>query len=73
MILLLFLSFFLSKTKASGFCARCFSVVVVVLCCEQKLFSETEKILRQKNKKEEKHLLKHSAQTFYNTAVMSTN
>ena len=74
MIILLFLSFFLSKTKVSGFCARCFSVVVVVvLCREQNFFRETEKILRQKNKKEEKHFLKHSAQTFYNTAVMSTN
>jgi hypothetical protein len=55
MIILLFLSFFLSKTKTSGFCARCFSVVVVVLLFENRnFFRESEKILQQKNKKEER-------------------
>jgi hypothetical protein len=55
MIILLFLSFFLSKTKVSGFCARCFSVVVVVLLFENRnFFRESEKILQQKNKKEER-------------------
>ena len=57
MILLLFLSFFLSKIKVSGFCARCFSVVL--LFENRNFFRETEKILQQKNKKEEKHFLKH--------------
>jgi hypothetical protein len=39
----------------SGFCARCFSVVVVVLLFENRnFFRESEKILQQKNKKEER-------------------
>ena len=69
MIILLFLSFFLSKTKVSGFCARCFSVVVVVLRTEtaEKLKKFCRKIKKKRN------FLKHSAQTFYNTAVMSNN
>ena len=74
MKILLFLSFFLSKTKVSGFCARCFSVVVVVVVVL--LRTETAEKLKknlQKNKKEEKNYLKHRAQTFYNTAVMSNN
>jgi len=71
MIILLFLSFFLSKTKVSGFCARCFSVVVVVLLFENRnFFRETEKILRKKIKKK-RNISSNTfcAQTFYNTAV----
>jgi hypothetical protein len=52
MIILLFLSFFLSKTKVSGFCARCFSVVVVVVFrteTAEKLKKFCRKIKKKRN------------------------
>ena len=50
MIILLFLSFFLSKTKVSGFCARCFSVVVVLRTeTAEKLKKFCRKIKKKRN------------------------
>jgi hypothetical protein len=54
----------------SGFCARCFSVVVVVVF-RTETAEKLKKFCRKIKKK--RNFLKHSAQTFYNTAVMSNN
>ena len=72
MILLLFLSFFLSKIKVSGFCARCFSVVVVLFCCLRiETFSEKLKKFCSRKIKKKRNISSNTfcAQTFYNTAV----
>jgi len=42
--------------------ARVVSLLLLLFCClrtDRNFFRESEKILRQKNKKEEKHFLKH--------------